>query len=84
VPEASIEQVPPAVVGAQATPNEIPADSESICVESENTRVNLARIAWLVTTLSCFAAAVFALAEGYRGYAAVAFAVAVSAGINLL
>lgn len=44
----------------------------------------MGRIAWLITTLSCLLAAVIVLIEGYRGYAAVAFAVAISAGINLL
>lgn len=72
------------VVTAQAPPNGIPADSENVCVERENAGVSLARIAWLVTTLTCCVAALIALADGYRGYAAVAFAVAVSAGINLL
>lgn len=46
--------------------------------------MGLARIAWLLTTMACMIAAVVALIDGYRGYAAVAFAVAVSAGINLL
>jgi len=46
--------------------------------------MQLGRIAWLVTTLACLSAAVIVLVEGYRGYAAVAFAVAVCAGINLL
>jgi hypothetical protein len=46
--------------------------------------VKLSRISWSVTTLACLAAAVVVLIEGYRGYAAVAFVVAVSAAINLL
>lgn len=55
----------------------------SDCIDSENGGVTLARIAWLLTTLGCLVAALVALADGYRGYAAVAFAVAVSAAINL-
>jgi hypothetical protein len=46
--------------------------------------MQLGRIAWLVTTIACLSAAVVVLIEGYRGYAAVAFAVAISAAINLL
>jgi hypothetical protein len=46
--------------------------------------VRLGRIAWIITSLACLVAAVVVLIGGYRGYAAVAFAVAVSAGINLL
>jgi hypothetical protein len=46
--------------------------------------VQLGRIAWTITTLVCLVAAVIVVIRGDRGYAAVAFAVAVSAGINLL
>ena len=46
--------------------------------------MRLSRIAWLITTVVCLVAAVVVLVDGYRGYAAVAFAVAISAGINLL
>jgi hypothetical protein len=46
--------------------------------------MQLGRIAWLVTTIVCLVAAVVVLIDGYRGYAAVAFAVALSAAINLL
>jgi len=46
--------------------------------------MELGRIAWLITTISCLVAAVIVLIDGYRGYAAVAFAVAISAAINLL
>jgi hypothetical protein len=45
--------------------------------------VQLGRIAWLITTISCLVAAVVVLAQGDRGYAAVGFAVAISAAINL-
>jgi hypothetical protein len=51
----------------------------------QNGGVNLARIAWLTTTLACLLAAVVLLLEKpYYGYAGVCLAVAVSAAINLL
>ena len=46
--------------------------------------VQLGRIAWMITTFVCVVATVIVLIRGDRGYAVVAFAVAVSAGINLL
>ena len=46
--------------------------------------MSLGRISWMITTLVCAVATLVVLIEGYRGYAVVAFAVAVSAGINLL
>jgi len=49
----------------------------------ENTRVPLSRIAWLVTVGSCLVGVLLLLASGYVGYAAVVFAVAGSAAINL-
>jgi hypothetical protein len=45
--------------------------------------VNLARIAWLVAVVACVVTVLILLVEGYYGYAAVTFAVAVAAGINL-
>jgi hypothetical protein len=50
---------------------------------SENTRVPLPRLAWLVTVGACLIGVVLLLASGYVGYAAVVFAVACSAAINL-
>jgi hypothetical protein len=49
----------------------------------ENTRVSLSRIAWVVTVGSCLVGVLLLLASGYVGYAAVVFAVACSAAINL-
>jgi hypothetical protein len=46
--------------------------------------VSLARIAWLVTVLVCLIAVLILCLQGYFGYAGVALAVAISAGINLL
>ena len=44
---------------------------------------DLVRLAWLVTVLICLITVLILLLQGYLGYAAVTFAVAVSAGINL-
>jgi hypothetical protein len=41
------------------------------------------RLAWLVTVLVCLLAAVILLLSGYVGYAGVAVAVGIAAGINL-
>jgi hypothetical protein len=45
--------------------------------------VPLSRLAWLVTVGACLIAALVLLLSGYIGYAGIALAVAVSAGINL-
>ena len=45
--------------------------------------MRLSRLAWLLTTIACLIAAAVVLVRGDRGYAAVAFAVAISAAINL-
>ncbi len=45
--------------------------------------MDLGRIAWLATVVACLIAAVVLLLQGYFGYAAVTFAVAVAAAINL-
>lgn len=51
--------------------------------EGENKRVDLARIAWLVTVGLCLIAVLVLVLYGYIGYAAVTLAVAVAAAINL-
>ena len=62
-----------------------PAKGESRVGEADqNTAVDLGRIAWLATVLACLIAVFILVLEGYFGYAAVTFAVAVAAGINLL
>ncbi len=43
----------------------------------------LSRFAWLATVGSCLIGVVLLLASGYVGYAAITFAVACSAAINL-
>ena len=50
----------------------------------QNTAVDLGRIAWLGTVLVCLVVVVILVLQGYYGYAAVTFAVALAAGINLL
>jgi hypothetical protein len=45
--------------------------------------VPLPRLAWLLTVGACLIAALILLISGYIGYAGVALAVALSAGINL-
>jgi hypothetical protein len=46
--------------------------------------VSLSRIAWLLTVIACLITATVLLLEHYRGYPAVALAVAIAAAINLL
>ena len=45
--------------------------------------VDVGRIAWLVTVLTCLIVVAILVVQGYFGYAAVTFAVAASAAINL-
>jgi hypothetical protein len=45
--------------------------------------MSLSRLPWLLTVLACLIAAVLLVLAHYRGYAAVAIAVGVSAAINL-
>ncbi len=47
-------------------------------------RVNLGRIAWVLTVLACLVAVLILVLEGYYGYAGVTFAVALSAAINIV
>ena len=50
---------------------------------SQNGLVDLGRLAWLGTVLVCLITVFILVLQGYLGYAAVTFAVAVSAAINL-
>jgi hypothetical protein len=45
--------------------------------------VSLQRVAWLLTVVVCLIVAGILLLEHYRGYPAVALAVAIAAAINL-
>ena len=49
----------------------------------EHAGVDLARLAWLGTVGACLIAVAILVVEGYYGYAAVTFAVAASAALNL-
>jgi hypothetical protein len=51
--------------------------------ETPKRNADLARVAWLVTVLICAVTVLIVALQGYLGYAAVTFAVAVSAAINL-
>ena len=55
----------------------------AVMSEPEDTRVPLERIAWIVTVVVCLVTALVTLLSGYVGYAAVVFAIACSAAINL-
>jgi hypothetical protein len=46
--------------------------------------VNLARVAWLVTVGALLVTVIILVAQGYYGYAAVTFSVALAAGVILL
>jgi hypothetical protein len=50
---------------------------------SDNSGVDLGRLAWLATVIACLLTAAILLLQGYIGYALVTFAVAASAAINL-
>jgi hypothetical protein len=56
---------------------------ETSADETEVSGQGLARAAWLIATAACLVAALVTLIDGYHGYAAVGFAVAVAAAINL-
>jgi hypothetical protein len=60
------------------------AGGENTPVDVEESTVNLARAAWLVTVLACLVAVLILILDGYYGYAGVTLAVAISAAINLL
>jgi hypothetical protein len=45
--------------------------------------MSLSRAAWIVTALICVVASVVLIISGYQGYAALVFAVGLSASINL-
>ena len=67
----------------QADPTD-PAETElDVGTEDENTVVDLGRMAWLGSVLACLIAVFVLVLQGYYGYAAVTFAVAIAAGINL-
>jgi hypothetical protein len=76
-------------VPLEAAPRTEPERTRYIGDEREDTDVNehrgvdLARLAWLGTVGACLIAVAILVVEGYYGYAAVTFAVAASAALNL-
>ena len=61
------------------------ADTDPTVGEADqNTVVDLGRLAWLGTVMACLIAVLILVLQGYYGYAAVTFAVALAAAINLL
>jgi hypothetical protein len=59
------------------------ATHDGVGGDGDNRAVDLARIGWLTTVVICLIAVLILLLQGYLGYAAVTFAVALSAAINL-
>jgi hypothetical protein len=68
----------------RADPTEAEGDERSVGEPDQNMTVDLGRLAWLGTVGVCLIAVLILVLQGYYGYAAVTFAVAVAAGINLL
>ena len=67
-----------------ATEPNVRDDGENDPVDvGQNTAVDLGRIAWLGTVLVCLFTVLILMFQGYYGYAAVTFAVALAAAINL-
>ena len=64
-------------------PNVTPDSHNDPVNEGENSTVDLGRLAWLGTVLVCLIVVLILVLQGYYGYAAVTFAVALAAGINL-
>ena len=62
----------------------VPHDGDNDAVDpGQNTAVDLGRIAWLGTVFLCLIVVLILVLQGYYGYAAVTFAVALAAAINL-
>jgi hypothetical protein len=80
---------PPGEPEAASAPHAEPERTKYIGDEREDTDVDehrgvdLARLAWLGTVGACLIAVAILVVEGYYGYAAVTFAVAASAALNL-
>ena len=82
VPDTSMPET--SAVGSEPRTETTPAQPTVLEEESTVTSQGLARAAWLITTSACLIAALITLIDGYHGYAAVTFAVAIAAAINLL
>jgi hypothetical protein len=68
----------------RADPSEPAEEEETVGEDNQNTTVDLGRLAWLGTVLVCLIVVVILVLQGYYGYAAVTFAVALAAAINLV
>ncbi len=63
----------------------VTGDSHNDAVDGDQTTaVDLGRLAWLGTVVVCLVVVLILALQGYYGYAAVTFAVALAAGINLV
>jgi hypothetical protein len=60
------------------------ADATRRRAAREDVGVSLSRIAWALTVLVCLITGAVLLLEHYRGYPAIALAIAIAAAINLL
>ena len=74
----------PPTVSRPETTEPAAAEERTVGEPDQNKPVNLGRIAWLGTVGVCLIAVLIIMTQGYYGYAAVTFAVALAAGINLL
>jgi hypothetical protein len=85
VPDGS----PPATLDEPGVTDALPAESPRPQTQlaqpgsREDSDVDLARIAWVLTVLACVIAVIVLVLEGYFGYAGVTFAVGAAAAINL-
>ena len=70
--------------GAAYDPTVAMYESRDDRPDGDNMGVDLARISWLLTVGVCLIAVLVLVLQGYLGYAAVTFAVALSAAINLI
>ena len=68
----------------RADPTKAEEEERTVGEPDQNMSVDLGRLAWLGTVGVCLIAVLILVLQGYYGYAAVTFAVAVAAGINLL
>jgi hypothetical protein len=67
----------------RAETTEAEVDEPNVGAADQNMAVDLGRLAWLGTVGVCLIAVLILVLQGYYGYAAVTFAVALAAGINL-
>jgi hypothetical protein len=67
-----------------ADPPEPAEEDQAVGKDDQNMAVDLGRLAWSGTVLVCLIVVVILVLQGYYGYAAVTFAVALAAAINLL